>query len=84
MTTTDNLSLIEIQSKGLEMLSRELGPVGLIRFLQQFDSGAGDYTAECSQWLGAPTVAELARHIRAKRPKPDSDAENLAEANWPE
>lgn len=81
MTIKENLSLIEIQVKGLEMLSRELGPVGLIRFLQQFESGAGDYTAERSQWLGAPSIAELAHRIREERPKSESDAENSAEAD---
>jgi hypothetical protein len=61
--TLETMTLAEIQSKGLDLLARELGPVGLIRFLQQFDSGVGDYTAERAQWLGTPTVAELVKEI---------------------
>jgi len=50
------MTLAQIQSKGLDLLARELGPVGLIRFLQQFDPGSGDYTAERHEWLGDSTV----------------------------
>jgi hypothetical protein len=59
----DTMTLAQIQSKGLDLLARELGPVGLIRFLQQFDSGAGDYTAERDEWLGQPTVEDLAQEL---------------------
>jgi hypothetical protein len=31
----------QIRRAGLEVLARELGSVGMIRFLQQFDPGAG-------------------------------------------
>ena len=57
------LTLEQIRAKGLTALSRELGPVGLVRFLQQFETGQGDYTAERYQWLGKPTVQELAEEI---------------------
>ena len=33
-----------------------LGPVGVIRFLQQFETGHGDYTRDRFQWLGNPSV----------------------------
>lgn len=45
------MSLEEVRRRGLEALARELGPAGLIRFLQQFESGSGDYTAERASWL---------------------------------
>jgi len=51
----------------LRRLSRELGPVGMVRFLQQFDTGAGDYTAERYQWLGDPKVQELVDEIAKGR-----------------
>lgn len=36
-----------IQTKGTEVLLRELGPVGMVRYLEQYDNGgAGDYTKE--------------------------------------
>ena len=36
----------EIRQAGMDALLRALGPVGMIRFLQQFETGRGDYTAE--------------------------------------
>lgn len=39
-------TLDDIRQAGIEALVRELGPVGMIRFLQQFETGRGDYTAE--------------------------------------
>lgn len=39
-------TLDDIRRAGVEALARELGPVGMIRFLQQFETGRGDYTAE--------------------------------------
>jgi len=33
-------------------LAKSLGPVGMVRFLQQFDTGCGDYTREREKWLG--------------------------------
>lgn len=56
-------TLDEIRRKGLEALARELGPLGMARFLQQFESGRGDYTAERDQWLGNDDVKELAAKI---------------------
>jgi hypothetical protein len=49
--TTPTMTLIEIQQKGMEALSRELGPVGMVRFLQMFETGYGDYTEARHQWL---------------------------------
>lgn len=64
MKAPDELTLTENHTKSLEMLIRELGLVGLLRFLQQFDSGSGDYTAERFTWLQSSGVAELGRLIR--------------------
>lgn len=35
-----------IKKNGLEALRNELGPVGMVKFIQLFDSGKGDYTKE--------------------------------------
>ena len=42
-----------LRQAGLDALRRELGPTGMVRFLQQFEMGCGDYTAERWQWLTA-------------------------------
>ncbi|MEL6136492.1 MAG: hypothetical protein AAFR42_03650 [Cyanobacteria bacterium J06628_6] len=57
----------EIRSRGLKALFDALGFVGMVRFLHQFDSGSGDYTRDRDQWLGNPTVQELAAEIRASQ-----------------
>jgi predicted RNase H-like HicB family nuclease len=36
----------EIRKRGIEALTRALGPVGLVRFLQQFELGSSDYTRD--------------------------------------
>ena len=40
------MTMDQIRLAGLKALSRELGPVGMIRFLQQFETGSSDYTRE--------------------------------------
>lgn len=37
---------IEIRTVGMQALKEVLGPVGMVRFMQQFDLGYGDYTKE--------------------------------------
>lgn len=61
------LTMNEIRRAGLEALSRELGPVGMVRFLQQFETGRGDYTAERRSWLGSENVRDVAERIRTER-----------------
>ena len=52
-------TLPELRRAGIDALVKALGPVGMARFLQQFDRGRGDYTAERDGTLGSPTVDEL-------------------------
>jgi len=61
------MSLEEIRLMGLRALSRELGPVGLVRFLQQFETGYGDYTAERYTWLKERSVSEIVEDIEQGR-----------------
>jgi hypothetical protein len=60
-------TLEEIRLVGLEALARELGPVEMVRFLQQFETGHGDYSTERHRWLGNPDVRTLAGRIRQQR-----------------
>lgn len=39
-------SPIEIRTVGMKALREALGPVGMVRFIQQYDLGYGDYTKE--------------------------------------
>jgi hypothetical protein len=65
--TTPTMTLNEIQQKGLEALSRELGPVGMVRFLQMFETGYGDYTRERHQWLDDQRIEDIAQRVRQRR-----------------
>lgn len=37
---------IEIRNVGIKALQEALGPVGMVKFMQQYDMGYGDYTKE--------------------------------------
>jgi hypothetical protein len=37
---------MEIRKIGLQALKEALGPVGMVRFIQQYENGYGDYTKE--------------------------------------
>ena len=57
----------QIRLSGLRALSRDLGAVGLVRFLQQFETGTGDYTLHRHEWLGEPTLEDVVEKIRRNR-----------------
>ena len=57
----------ELRRAGIDALVRALGPVGMARFLQQFDPGHGDYTADRDRILGSPTVDELMDELKHQR-----------------
>lgn len=69
MIDVEPMNLTQVRQRGLEILSRELGPVGMVRFLQQFEMGKGNYTEERHQWLDEFTVDEIANQIQKKRTK---------------
>ena len=54
---------VELRREGFRALVEALGPADAIRFLQQYDPGQGDYTAERHQWLDHPTRDDIARGI---------------------
>jgi hypothetical protein len=43
----------ELRRAGIDALMKALGPVGMARFLQQFEPGHGDYTAARDRTHGA-------------------------------
>ena len=54
----------EIRKSGIEALIKALGPVGMARFIQQFEEGNGDYTRDRDQWLGDLTVDGVLEEIK--------------------
>lgn len=65
MIDVSTMTPVQIQQTGMEILVREMGTVGLIRFLQQFDLGHGDYTAERHQWLENISVDDVLTQMQA-------------------
>jgi len=59
------LTLEQIRQEGLAALRERLGRAGMIRFLQQFETGRGDYARERHDWAGKTSLADL--RSRAKR-----------------
>lgn len=64
---TETMTLEQIRTEGLKALDRHLGPDGMIRFLQQFEKGRGNYTKERHAWLKETSVDALAEKIVKQR-----------------
>jgi len=65
--STQELTQEQVRLMGLEVLARELGATGLIRFLQLYEQGSGDYTHERADLLANQTVAEISERIAHRR-----------------
>lgn len=52
-------TLDEIYRQGLEALRERLGRAGMVRFLQQFETGQGDYAKERHGWVDRMTLEDL-------------------------
>lgn len=63
-------SQMQIRQLGIEALTQALGPVGMVRFLQQFDTGSGDYTRDRDRVLGSPNVEDVLAQIKERRKQP--------------
>jgi hypothetical protein len=57
----------QIRVRGLAALRRELGRAGLVRFLQHFEAGSGDYTREREQNLSDLTMDDLRRRVARRK-----------------
>jgi hypothetical protein len=53
------LTLDEIYREGLQALRDRLGRAGMIRFLQQFERGSGDYARERHDWVDRTSLEDL-------------------------
>lgn len=56
-----------IRRMGIEALTEKLGPVGMVEFIRQFDSGYGDYTKERHEWLDGIDIDTIVKQAEAKR-----------------
>ena len=63
----EKMTAEQIRNHSLEVMELELGDSGMTRFLQTFETGHGDYTAERRQWLDHLSLDEIYSSIQAKR-----------------
>ncbi len=61
-------TLEEIRKVGLEALRQRLGRAGMIRFLQQYEMGSGDYASERRAWVDGLSLDDL-RTLAGGKPK---------------
>jgi hypothetical protein len=60
MKSTTDMTPEQIRTAAHEAIAKELGVVGLIRFLQMNSLGSGNYTLNRTEWLPRyATVAEM-------------------------
>jgi hypothetical protein len=67
MSEENLLTEEELERAGLEALRRELGLVGMIRFLQLFDRGSGDYSVERHEWLDHVDLDTILARVHERR-----------------
>ena len=60
-------TLEEIRQHGLEALRDRLGVAGMIRFLQMFSNGEGDYTKSRRAWLDKTSLDDIMAGIKQNR-----------------
>jgi hypothetical protein len=58
-----------LRKLGLEALCKSLGPIGMVRFLQQYETGTGDYTRERDLWLKEINIESIAMELKNRRKK---------------
>jgi hypothetical protein len=64
---TDTLNPAELRTAGCKALADALGPLGMARFMRQFEQGNGDYTRDRKKLLGNQSVQAIARRIRSRK-----------------
>jgi hypothetical protein len=69
--TVKNKPLAEVSQRAIEVLCRELGAVDTVRFLNQFSTGHGDYTAERDTLFPGETLDQIIAGIKRANPGED-------------
>ena len=70
MSTNPNSRAIspnELRRVGIDALVKSLGPLGMVRFIQQFDTGRGNYTKERAELLDSLSLDTITAYIENNR-----------------
>ena len=66
--TTQLKPLSEVNHQAIRLLSEQIGVVDTFRFVNQFTTGHGDYTAERDAMFGHLTLDDIVSAIENKQP----------------
>ena len=58
--------LENIRAEGLKALKEKLGAVGMIKFIQMYSNGKGDYTKEREEYLKDVTIEDFDEFMKRK------------------
>lgn len=64
--TVPSKPLVEVTRRAIEVLTRELGTVDTLRFINQFTTGFGDYTAEREKLFAQDTLDQIIGAIKVQ------------------
>lgn len=64
----------DIRRAGLDALEERLGRAGMLRFLQLFDRGQGDYANERHAWVDSLTMDDVKRELASLRKRKASQS----------
>lgn len=67
MVNVSKMTDVQIREAALSIISKELGSVGLLRFLRQYETGYGDYTKDREELLKDVTMESIVAGIKARR-----------------
>jgi hypothetical protein len=59
-------TLDEIRQEGLQALRERLGRADMLRFLQQFETGSGDYSRQRREWVDKLTIEDIEREASSE------------------
>ncbi|MBE0638202.1 MAG: hypothetical protein IH598_06770 [Bacteroidales bacterium] len=59
-------TLYEINREAFSILTKQLGLANTMRFLNQFNTGKGDYTKQKDELFSCKTVQDIADEIRKR------------------
>ena len=67
--STQTLTPSEVRTRGFEVLNRELGTVGFLKFMHQFERGRGDYSHARHKLVDSLSLDEIMEGIKRNRAK---------------
>ena len=64
--------LIEVTRDAIKVLSKEIGIVNTVRFINQFTTGYGNYTEERGQMFSDMSLEDIVDEIKRRRGRGDA------------